>query len=102
MQTATYTKLRDGSWGIRVASGNIKMGAAVLVRKQSGETKTETVRQVIWHDANTSICSIERAAAPRTNFSSRTSTERTYMRRHGWDGVHGSPSYYSSGMYDEE
>jgi len=23
-------------------------------------------------------------------------------RRYGWDGVYGSPSYYSSGQYDEE
>lgn len=27
---------------------------------------------------------------------------RTYKRRFGWDGVEGSPSYYTSGMYDEE
>lgn len=29
-------------------------------------------------------------------------TERTYRNRYGWDGVRGSASYYSSGMYDEE
>lgn len=98
MHTATYTKLRDGSWGIRVQSGAIKMGAQVIVRKKSGEAKTETVCQVIWHDATTSICTIERAAQSY----GRTATERTFMRRYGWDGVRGSSSYYSSGMYDEE
>lgn len=29
-------------------------------------------------------------------------TERVYKSRYGWDGVRGSSSYYSSGMYDEE
>lgn len=96
MQAATYTKLRDGSWGIRVSLGAVRAGASFLVRKASGETKTETVSRVIWHDATTSICSIERAPA------GRNSTERTFIRRHGWDGVRGSASYYSSGMYDEE
>lgn len=33
--------------------------------------------------------------------SSKT-TERVYKSRYGWDGVRGSRSYYSSGMYDEE
>jgi hypothetical protein len=34
--------------------------------------------------------------------SAPSSLERTYTRRYGWDGVRGSASYYSSGMYDED
>jgi hypothetical protein len=33
---------------------------------------------------------------------SNESVRRTYRRRFGWDGIEGSPSYYTSGMYDEE
>ena len=37
----------------------------------------------------------------------RSATRRSYRRpmdcrRYGWDGVYGSPSYYTSGQYDEE
>jgi hypothetical protein len=45
---ATYTKLRDGSWGLRVTGGAPEPGAAVTVRKQSGETKTETVGRILF------------------------------------------------------
>ena len=32
----------------------------------------------------------------------RSYPRRVDCRRYGWDGVHGSPSYYSSGQYDED
>lgn len=32
----------------------------------------------------------------------RESVESRYQRKHGWDGVRGSSSYYTSGMYDAE
>lgn len=39
----------------------------------------------------------------KSSRSSRyNSIEQTYRRRYGWDGVRGSRSYYTSGMYDEE
>jgi hypothetical protein len=41
-------------------------------------------------------------SAPSRRSNSQRSVERTYRRRYGWDGVRGSSSYYSSGMYDEE
>lgn len=34
--------------------------------------------------------------------SRRSDSDREDCRRYGWDGVHGSPSYYSSGQYDED
>ena len=38
----------------------------------------------------------------RPRETSQERLERTYKKKYGWDGVRGSPSYYSSGMYDEE
>ena len=45
---ATYTKLNDGSWGLRVSCGPVAPYATVTVTKKSGETKVETVGQVLW------------------------------------------------------
>lgn len=44
------------------------------------------------------------AKAPRSSSSTprRSYARRPDCRRYGWDGVHGSPSYYTSGQYDEE
>lgn len=59
---STYTKLRDGSWGLRV-QGTATPGQAVVAVKRSGETKVETVARVLWTDGSVSLCSI---AASRT------------------------------------
>lgn len=55
--TATYTKLRDGSWGIRVDSP-VAPGTTITVTKKSGETKTETVSHVLWSGQGVTLCSI--------------------------------------------
>lgn len=44
----TYTKLKDGSWGIRGTTSEIRAGSTVTVVKKSGERKTETVGKVLW------------------------------------------------------
>lgn len=64
MSTATYAKLRDGSWGIRV-QGIVASGAVVDVRKKSGETKREIVAAVLWTGQGVSLCSIAGSSAPR-------------------------------------
>jgi len=60
---ATYTQLRDQSWGVRVI-GTVAAGQAVVVTKKDGTLKTEIVARVLWsgHDSKTgtvvSLCSI--------------------------------------------
>ncbi len=44
---ATYTKLKDGAWGVRVA-GLAVVGQVVLVSKRDGSSETETVAAVLW------------------------------------------------------
>jgi hypothetical protein len=63
MQT-TYTKLRDGSWGIRVQGAKPTEGSSVTVSKRDGTQKTETVKKVIWTDGTITLCSIGAASAP--------------------------------------
>lgn len=55
MMTATYTKLRDGSWGLKV-NGKAFDGMDVIVTKKSGERVEENCGKVIWTDGQTSIC----------------------------------------------
>ena len=45
--SATYAKLKDGTWGVRCAAG-VQPGATVTVTKRSGESKVETVDRVLW------------------------------------------------------
>jgi len=46
----TYTKLRNGEWGLR--GQNLTEGSTVTVTKKSGETKTEKVGRVIWRGSD--------------------------------------------------
>jgi hypothetical protein len=75
-QTATYTKLRDGSWGVRVP-GSVTPGQSVVVTKKSGETKQETILRVLasFQPENVSLCSIQP--------SSSNSSSNSHRRRSG-------------------
>ena len=90
--TATYTKLRDGSWGIRIAGVVAPtVGATVTVAKRSGETKREIVGRVVWQGADAVLCTIASSTpAPRT-YGQRIAAQRTtYGQRRGWGSGHGS------------
>ena len=60
---ATYSKLRDGTWGIKV-EGEAHQGCAYSVTTKAGATKHETVQKVLWTGADTrtrkivSLCTI--------------------------------------------
>lgn len=51
----TYTKLRDGSWGIKVA-GTAIAGQVVTVTTKAGDVRTETVARVMWTGPNYCVC----------------------------------------------
>lgn len=53
----TYTKLKDGSWGVR-AEGTVKAGAVLTVTKKDGSTKTETVKVALWSGNGITLCAI--------------------------------------------
>lgn len=57
---ATYCKLADDSWGIRVTEGIPTVGTVVIVAKKSGETKSETVASVLSTTKGVSVCTIRR------------------------------------------
>jgi len=47
MTTATWTKLNNGNWGVRVP-GRATVGQTITVAKKSGATSTETISAVLW------------------------------------------------------
>ena len=76
--SATYTKLRNGQWGIRVP-GTVGAGQTITVTKRDGSTSTETVDRVLWSGDGVSLCSVSRghqSTSHRHGHSSRRSGGR--------------------------
>jgi hypothetical protein len=82
----TYTKLRDGSWGVRI-HGSASAGQTVNVTKKSGEVKAETICRVIWTGNGVTLASIQptaRAATrSATGYPSRASSSGRCRECHG-------------------
>lgn len=57
----TYTKLRNGSWGLR--GHDLAAGAQVVVSKRDGSTKTEVVGRILWTGQGITLATISQAAA---------------------------------------
>lgn len=47
---ATYTKLKNGDWGVRFVGPKPKEGSQITVKKKDGSEKRETVEKVLWSD----------------------------------------------------
>jgi len=114
----TFAKLEDGAWGLRVVGVKVKADDKVTARKRDGSQVKATIDAVIDNRLEKGervyYCSIrkteESSTAPpppsppvrRTGGFPNRNTARSRARRAGWDGEVGSPSYYDSGLYDEE
>jgi hypothetical protein len=102
---ATFTK-RDGQWVIRAPKGRARPGQSIEVSKRDGSLVTEIVAAILETVDGFDYCSIRpsqrRRSPPRPGGVSGDATRRRYRNKYGWDGVVGSESYYSSGLYDEE
>ena len=91
----TFTK-RGDSWLVRVPDAvQATAGQKVEVRKASGDTKSVELGAV--HSREQGFVLYETARKRRAHRSRRED-----CRKYGWDGVYGSPSYYTSGQYDED
>ena len=64
---ATYTKTKNGDWGIRVTGAKPSEGCKVTVTKKDGSTKTETVEKVLWSGDGVHLCSITRSGGGRAS-----------------------------------
>jgi hypothetical protein len=63
--TATFTKLKDGSWGLRVA-GEVAAGDEVTVSKRDGSSETKSVGRVLWTGSGVALCTIADSGARRS------------------------------------
>jgi hypothetical protein len=104
MLSATPSKLRDGSWGARVA-GAVKPGDTIQISAKSGKTWDAVVSRVVWTDGNVTLVATQsdrQGGRARRGSVRRDRYGREDCRKYGWDGVVGSSSYYTSGQYDED
>lgn len=53
----SYTKLKDGTWGLRIF-GPVSPGCTVEVATKAGAHKVETVGRVIWTGSGVALCTI--------------------------------------------
>ena len=82
----TYTKLKDGNWGIRHEDTNLSSGDSVVVTKKSGETKSETVDRVIWTGDGITLATIRGQSNGAQRSSSRRSPNKyEHYCRNGYD-----------------
>ena len=82
----SYIKMKDGSWGVRISSGNVKPGSSWLVTKKSGGAATEKVDKVVWKGGGVSLCTI--CAKAKAAHASGTCTV-CGVRLSPWDVSHG-------------
>lgn len=99
--TATPTKLRSGDWGARIPSASVREGDSITITARSGKTWSARVTKVVWQGNGVTIAATSSTSGDRDGLGG-SRTREMYRRRYGWDGVVGSSSYYSSGLYDEE
>ena len=57
---ATYTRLNNGEWGVRVRGEKPKADDWVTVTKRSGETRDELVGAVLWSGEDVHLCTVKR------------------------------------------
>ena len=55
--TATWTKLRDGSWGV-ICEDGLAEGKTVSVTRKDGTTSCATIQMRVWGDGQIAIYSI--------------------------------------------
>jgi hypothetical protein len=79
----TWTKLNDGSWGIRGDANTIRQGATVTVTKKSGESKTVQVAHVLWTGNGVAIAKVGTPTAAPRRSSSRMVTSCSKCRAIG-------------------
>lgn len=68
---ATYSKLRNGNWGVRV-SGKAAVGDVVTARRRDNTTQRVRITHIVWSGNDVTLCEFEsfdsrpreRAAAP--------------------------------------
>ena len=75
--TVSYSKLKSGEWGIR-STKEIKAGDKVTVTKKDGETRVETVKNIVWSGDGVWIAGVVKADKPAADDSDSVSGSDDY------------------------
>ena len=59
----SFSKLNDGSWGLRGQGSAPSIGSAIVVSKKDGSVKVESVAAIVWQDGKTWIGRIGASAS---------------------------------------
>ncbi len=59
---ASPMKLRDGSWGAKVRSADVKIGDTVTITTRAGKSWDATVSRVLWTGDGAAICATSRTS----------------------------------------
>ena len=87
--TATWSRLRDGGWGLRV-TGPVGSGSRVTARRADGTTSVEVVGRVIWRGDGVTLATVQAPARPSGGGGYARSRSRRWAPC-GYPGC--SPSY---------
>jgi hypothetical protein len=82
---ASWMKMRDGSWGVRVPGG-ATAGQSVTVTKKSGESSTVIVGKVVWSGNGVALCAVkgeERSQPSRSSGNGYAPGKRCYCAECG-------------------
>ena len=61
---ASPAKLKDGSWGARIARTDVAPGQVVTIRTQAGKTWDARITRVVWTGDGIALCATESADRP--------------------------------------
>ena len=84
--SASYTRLRNGAWGLRVQGETPIQGDQISVTKKDGSTKEETIYRIIWSGADSngeavSLCALSWGAKSRQGGNYPAKVQKRQERR---------------------
>ena len=92
----TYSKLRDGSWGVR-SDSELRPDTIVTVTKKSGGQKQERIGRVLWTDRRTWLAAIVSEAGRSGRSARRASVGYWECPACGEENPHSSTSCWECG-----
>lgn len=82
---ASWTKLQDGSWGIRCEQA-VAVGDSVMVERRDGQQKRETIDSVVWTNGSVWVCTVAKKAKKKATPKAVITPSRLERRR--WSTSH--------------
>ena len=66
LPSASWARLRDGSWGLRIEGAGLRAGDRVRARRKDGSDSIETIGRIAWTGEGVTVASVVASAKPAT------------------------------------